>query len=83
MHVVEDTKTVSALMRKKVMGLGVITVTLRNCGPLRTVYGDPRGYRAMEDTGVVPEKAMKGDAKSHIAGQVGSARLNIWHLTFW
>lgn len=61
---------VSTDMLKKALTFGTIDVTLRYCGPASTEYGTfhPGSERRIEEVGIVPEKAMKRDAKSHTAG---------------
>jgi hypothetical protein len=66
----EDAPKMSKSAMKKVSQPGMIEVVLQDCGPQRIVTGLSSHIPYSDDVGVTPEKVVKGDAKSHKAGQV-------------
>jgi hypothetical protein len=63
---------------KKISQLGRIEVVLRDCAPPRVVTDFSSHVPYSDNVGVMPEKAVKGDAISHKAGQVAHIRASIY-----
>jgi len=66
--VAEDAQAMSKAAMKKLSQVSTIEVTLQDCGPARVVAGLGLPPAHLADVGLIPEKAVKGDAKSHRAG---------------
>jgi hypothetical protein len=68
--IAEERLSVSKDFIKKVSEIGTITVTFRIGKDVRNMEGHQVNLLRVEELGVVPEKAMKGDEKSHRARSV-------------
>ena len=64
---VEDKIKMTNEFLKKVKNIGTITITFRLCSPSRPKFFRSVELKCVDDLGIVPEKAMKGDAKAHKA----------------